>query len=222
MHVCRFLRCFRANRDPAVPEMKKPKFFQNSCPSYIIGFWVGFWGVLWRWWWFSVPITLTCKLAGGYFPVPPSLRHNFSTWSPNWETMPSIIKQSESHLPLEQKVARIGQSKTLIPASQRNRFPPVKTNKKLPWVKESNKHTKAWLGLGMHTKEISEAGERCLVAPIELLKEVKIEILKALLLRETLPWPFSFQVSFLVVLLVIPRKRKPRFLRAKNDHSHTG
>lgn len=38
----------------------------------------------------------------------------------------------------------------------------------------------------MHTKEISQAGERCLVAPIELLKEVKIEILKALLLRETL------------------------------------
>lgn len=57
---------------------------------------------------FSGNVTLTCKLAGGYFPVPPSsLRHNFSTWSPNWETIPSIIKQSESHFPLEQKVARI-------------------------------------------------------------------------------------------------------------------
>ena len=143
MHVCSFLQCFRANRDPAVPEMKKTKVFSKLLSfirHWLLG---GVLGVLLWWWWFSVPITLTCKLAGGYFPVPPSLRHNFSTRSPNWETIPSIIKQSESHFPLEQKVARIGQSKTLIPASQRNRFPPVKTNKKLPRVKESNKHTKA-------------------------------------------------------------------------------
>lgn len=57
---------------------------------------------------FSVNRTLTCKLTGGYFPVPPSsLRHNFSTCSPNWETIPSIIKQSESHFPLQQKGARV-------------------------------------------------------------------------------------------------------------------